>query len=157
MSSQIAAVRDAVVTAINTAAATPNTFSQTFTAKAKYIPVYDLATTDGLVVSVVPSSYTRANKSRSAVNKSVDIDIGIQKRLLASTTDPSDPEKLAEIDALLAFAEELADFFHPGSGQVGSTGFFYLTATIPDPLYDSDQMRHNHTFVSVVTVTFFKP
>src|SRR5437870_4790226 len=130
MSSQIATVRDAVVSALNTAAAVDGTFTETFTAKAKYVPLYDLAAQSGLAVSVVPKGYVRDNKSRSGVRKAIDIDIGIQKRLEnQSTTDPTDSTKLTEIDALLEFAEQLADFFHPGSGELASTGFYYLRAT----------------------------
>jgi hypothetical protein len=51
----------------------------------------------------------------------------------------------------MEFAEQLADFFHPAAGNLGSTGFYYLRATIPDPLYDPDAMRDNHAFQCVVT------
>lgn len=157
MSSQIAAVRDAVVSALNTAAATPDAFTQTFTAAAKYVPLYDLAV-GGLAVSVVPKEYLRENASRGGTKKTIDIDIGIQKRLAnQSTTDPTDATKLDEIDELMEFAEQLADFFGPGYGEIGSTGFYYLRATIPDPLYDPDAMREKHAFQCVVTVTFHKP
>jgi hypothetical protein len=97
MSSQIAAVRDAVVSALNTAAATPGTFTQTFTAKAKYVPLYDLAV-GGLAVSVVPRAYERENRSRASVMKTLDVDIGIQKRLAEPEHDGPDRPREAGRD-----------------------------------------------------------
>lgn len=150
MSSKVADVAAAVVTALNEAGS--SAFSQTFSAVRKYLPLADLKDLAGVAVTVVPKSMARENAARDSVRRDILIDIGVQKRLKDKTTDPADPARLAELDQLMQLVEEIAEFFEPG--QIGNTGYRWSMTEIPDPMFDQNHLRELHAFTSVVTVTF---
>ncbi len=149
MPSKIALLADAVKTSLNT-----GTFSQTFTAERKYIPAKSLeeletaAATDAPVVIVVARSNEIENLSRVDRQKTVDIGIGVQKRL-TQACDPGSEDGNAELDATLLFVEEIAAHFTPGE-----YGGALWVATKNDPIYDQEDLTNNRTFASMVIVTF---
>jgi hypothetical protein len=146
LSSQIVDVAEAVVTSLNTA------FSADFTATRKWIPKVDLDDLGTLTVTVAPRDYARANDTKGSVRRTIQIDIGIQKRL-GTTTNPEDPTKLSEIDELMELAEDIADHLNTAThGRYG--GAAHVLSEIPEPMYDRSIMDEHHVFQSVVTATF---
>lgn len=145
MSSQIASIADAMVTLLNA-----GTFTQEFTATRKWIPKVDLEDLGTICVTVVPKDYVRENETRISVRKTFQVDIGVQKRL-ETTTNPEDPTKLTEVDGLMGFMEEIANFFSNENGRIG--GAAWVRSEIPEPLYDQKLLDEDHIFFSRVTVT----
>lgn len=143
MSSQIVSAAEAVKSAINGAS-----LSQAFTATRKWVPKVDLEDLGTLTVTVVPKIYARTPETRGQCRREIQIDIGVQKRL-ASTTDPEDPAKLEEIDALMQLVEEMADVFQPGTYG----GARFVRSEVPDPMCDPAVMDDHNVFQSVVAVT----
>ena len=91
MSSQIVDVAEAVKTSLNA-----GTFSQTFTAMRKWVPKVALAALDTIAVTVVPKDYARENETRGETRRTIQIDIGIQKRFNYLETNPEDIQVLVK-------------------------------------------------------------
>ena len=144
MSSQIVDVAEAVKTSLNA-----GTFSQTFTAMRKWVPKVALAALDTIAVTVVPKDYARENETRGETRRTIQIDIGIQKRFNYLETNPEDPTKLDELDELMQLVEEIANYFTPG----GYGGARWVRTEIPEPMFDIQVLDKESTFTSVVTVT----
>lgn len=146
MSSKVAAVAEAVKTALNLAP--DGTFSQTFTAVRKYLPAADLQDLKDWQVTVVARSGEYSKLSRSANQRDVQIDVGLQKKI-ATTTNPATAGGNPELDAFLQFAEEVADFFKPGAYGPG-----LWLGTKHEPLVDPDHLLTQRVFTSLITLTF---
>jgi hypothetical protein len=149
MPSQIAALADAVKLALNTAV--PGTFSQAFTATRKYVPgiaLKDMGTT--LFVTVSPKSVDVENLTRTRKQKTVEIDVGIQKRLTPAC-NPTAEAGNAEIDPLMQFVEEVVNFFNPARTPIASANFVRVSN---DPAFTIEGLDQERTFTSLITVTF---
>ncbi len=145
MPSKIATLADAVKTSLN-----DGTFSQEFTAERKYIPAMkleDLAEDGGVIVLVVPRSNDIENVTRVDRMKTVEITIGVQKKL-TQTCDPGAESGNVELDAMLLLVEEIAAHFN---GKYGDATWI---RTSNDPIYDPEDLLERRTFASLVTVTF---
>ncbi|OQB78594.1 MAG: hypothetical protein BWX88_05154 [Planctomycetes bacterium ADurb.Bin126] len=135
-------IADAVAAELN-----GHTFSQAFTARRLYRPVFDLADMKTLHVSVVPKGVEMQGASRTLVQHDYLIDVGVQKKL---PTSPSGDN--TEIDALMALVEQIADFFRQRRLQAMPNVVWVKTENpsiyLPEHL---DQLRQ---FTSVLTLTF---
>jgi hypothetical protein len=146
MPAKIATLADAVKDALADA-----TFSQEITVERRYIPALkleDLEADAGVIVLVVPRSNEIENLSRSDRQKTVDISIGIQKRL-TQAADPGNEAANEELDEMLLLVEEIAEHFAPGA-----YGGAKWVRTRNDPIFDPEDLLNNRTFASLVTVTF---
>ena len=142
MSSQVATVAAAVVTALNA-----GTFVSAFTAERKYLPAVTLETlADALKVYVVPRTRVLERASRAVVEKDLRVDVAIMKRF--GTTDPTD------IDPLMELSEQIADFFVPGA--LSGTDAFFVRAE-QDPIIDYEKLATDRVFMGVVSLTFRVP
>lgn len=130
-------VADALVDLLNA-----GEFSQEFTAERTYLPKLEIKTT-GLQVMVVPKTIDYSRADRTTIGKDLQIDVGILKKLSSTDTD--------EIDALMAFAEEV-DVFLNTSRIV--EGFTWIGAE--RVLWSPDHLEQYHQFTSVSTLTFRK-
>lgn len=150
MPSKLIEIADAVVLELNTAAAVPDTFSQEFTAERRYVPKVELDDLD-LKVLVVPAGKRREQAARGAVHTEFDVEIGIVQRLAQGTTPESGTvADLAEIDALMEFAEEIVDFFE--GGDVFASCHLLQPAS-NDPIWSPEHLQNDKTFLSVVRLT----
>jgi hypothetical protein len=132
-------IADAVVTELN-----GHTFSQPFTAQRFYRPVFDLAEMSVLHVSVVPRGMTIERLDRSRNQHDMQIDIAVQKK--CQTCDN------AELDALMALVEEIADFFRLRRLTAYPNAVWVRTENVP--VYAPEHLEEYRQFTSVLTLTF---
>ncbi|HQL76235.1 MAG TPA: hypothetical protein PLD58_23890 [Phycisphaerae bacterium] len=135
-------IADAVVAEIN-----DHSFSQPVTAQRLFRPVFDLADMKTLHVSVVPKGVEMQGASRTLVQHDYQIDVGVQKKL---PTNPSGDN--AEIDALMALVEEIADFFRQRRLQALPNVVWVQTQNLP--IYSLEHLEQLRQFTSVLTLTF---
>jgi len=124
-----------------------HTFSRSFTAQRLYRPVFDLGEMKTLHVSVVPKGVELQGASRTLVQHDYQIDVGVQKKL---PTSPSGDD--AEIDALMALVEEIADFFRQRRLQTMPSAVWVQTQNLP--IYSQEHLEQMRQFTSVLTLTF---
>lgn len=98
-------IGDQIVTDLNVEA-----WDMEFTARRVYDPTVEMATTADLQVLVVAMEESSDRTSRASFKRDLTISIGLIKRL-ATTTNATDPAKVAEIDNLSGQAEAIAEWF----------------------------------------------
>ena len=138
--STIAAIADAVVAHINA-----GTFSQPVSAVRMYQPAFTLEDLADLLVSVVPRTTAIAAASRDSSVFECVIDVGVQKKLPADSTD-------AAIDALLDLVEEITDHLRlkrlPGAPEAAWAGIAH------EPVVAGESLEQHRVFTSVLSVTY---
>ena len=134
--SVIADIATAVVEALNA-----GEFSQEFTAVRHYLPTFDLKDMKDLHVSVVPKGVEMSTAGRGLAQDDVQIDVAVQKKLSAGD--------LAEIDALVALVQEIADFVR-STGRFGDAAWVRTENT---PIYSPEHLENLRQFTSVLTLT----
>lgn len=138
--STIAAIADAVVAHINA-----GTFSQPVSAVRMYQPAFTLEDLADLHVSVVPRTTAIAAASRDSSVFECVIDVGVQKKLPADSTD-------AAIDALLDLVEEITDHLRlkrlPGAPEAAWAGIAH------EPVVAGESLEQHRVFTSVLSVTY---
>ena len=97
-----------------------------------------------LHVTVVPRGVAKTPLNRSSVSVEVQVDIGVQKKLSQGDN--------AEVDALLALVEEIAEFFE--QRHLVAIPAAVWVKTEHKPLYAAEHMDELRQFTSVVTLTF---
>jgi len=135
----ITAIADAVVTELN-----GQSFSLSFTAQRHYQPRYELADLKILHVTVIPNGLTTATLGRGGTQQEVAIDIAVQQKLSA--------EANADLDPLLALAEEIAESFQPKRLATYPNAIWSKTEF--RAIYSTEHLQQNRQFTSVMTVTF---
>ena len=137
--STIIDIADAMVAELNAAA-----FSQAFQAQRHYRPVFDLAELKDLHVTVVPKGIELQGASRSLTQMDVQLDIGIQQKLVTGDA--------AELDALMNLVEEIADFFR--THRLSNMPNVAWVRTENVPIYLPEHVDQLRQFTSVLTLTF---
>ena len=137
--STIIRVADAVVSELN-----GGTFSQKFTAARFYRPIFDLKDMSDLHVSVVPKGIKIGRADRYSNMEDLAIDIAIQQKF--ETGDN------AELDALMALTQEIADFFCLRRLAAYPSAIWIGTENVP--VYAPDHLEELRQFTSVLTLTF---
>jgi len=140
--STITAIADAVVAELNGVAA--GTFSQPFVARRLYVPNFDLKDMKDLHVSVVPRGVELSTASRSLLQHDVQIDVAVQKKLPADTSNDQ-----AVTDELMGLVQEIADFLR----NVGHFGDAQWVKTENKPVYSSEHLEQLRQFSSVLILT----
>lgn len=132
-------VADAVAAELN-----GHAFTQPFTAKREYVPLFELPEMKTLHVTIVPKGMTVAQIARDRCTYDVQVDVAAQKKF--------DVGDSAELDPLLGLAEEIADFFRFKTlpGPLGAA----WTKTEHTALYGPEHMDRLRQFTSVLTLTF---
>ena len=119
-------------------------FSQPFTAVRSYLPRSDLAELKTLKVTVVPSGLIVVTASRGQSQQDVAIDVAVQQKLSG--------ENNADLDPLLALAEEIAAYFRGKRLTTFADAIWVKTEF--KTIYAPDHIDQLRTFTSVVTLTF---
>ena len=140
--STIIELADAVVVELNGAAA--GTFSQSFTAKRYYVPVFDLKEMRDLHVSVVPVGVETTTASRALLQHDVQLDVAVQQKFPQDTA-----VELEAIDDLMGLVQEISDFLR----AVGRFGDALWIKTENKPVYSPEHMGQLRQFTSVLTLT----
>ena len=135
----ITQVAEAVIAELNGA-----TLSQPFTAVRSYLPRSKLAELKTLKVTVVPSGLSVVTASRGQTQQDVAIDVAVQQKLTG--------EENADLDPLLALAEEIAAHFR--GKRLSSFSNAIWVKTEFKTIYAPDHIDQLRTFTSVVTLTF---
>lgn len=145
MSAKIIQLRDAVIGAINGrefAGIQPES-------QASFGSQIDLYKNVGLVVRVVTGALTdHERETRASFVSAPRIDIGIGKKL--ATTAEAD--RIAEVDALLSFVEEMHEFLADATLQLETKRAICEVAEI-DPLFSPDWFQKGE-FLSVLSLTY---
>jgi hypothetical protein len=136
---------DAVAYELNDAPS--GTFSPTFTAERKVLPVHELKDLKDLKVTVVPKAIEITGSTRATSQYDLVVDIGIQQKLPPATTDLD-----VNVTALGTLVDQIADYLRrrplsllPGVTWVGITN---------DPVYAPEHLLEQRVFTSVLTVTY---
>ena len=129
-----------------------HTFSAEFEAVRDYRPVLELQGLKTLRVSVVPKGVTMAPADRSRVQYDVEVDIALQKKLAAPSTDEEAPmNDKTQLDALMSLVEEFSSFLK--FKRLESVGAVWLK-TANEPIFAPDHLEQLRQFTSVLTVTY---
>jgi hypothetical protein len=150
MSSQVVAILGEVAGVITAAAGSLPAQVNVITAR---LPLAELANLDPslpvrvTVVPHLPDGRAISQEARGTAEDQVEIDIGIQRRVGNADGQPTD----ADIDALLALSEAIANLFKPG--RLPTSGSSWVR-TVHSVLFDPTHLIQHSTFTGVITVTF---
>ncbi len=133
-------------------------FAKLFYAKRAWSPFFDLSNFTEIQVNVVPRAEVRDRQTRGGV-AIIDyrLDIGVQQKV-AVDPDSIDPEtglgtaKVDDVDALVLFVEELADYLAVTPLTTGPK--CALTIATVDPVAYPDFLREKLLFTSVINLTY---
>lgn len=140
--SVIVQVADAVVDALNGAE-----FTFGFEARRAYIPIHDLRELGDLRVTVVPAGLTATTLDRTP-RHTFDhvVDVGIFRKV--------DPERIADVDALMRFAEEVVDLLRVAPLDLDGIPSVRCIGVANDPIFDPGLLDEKRVFASVATFTY---
>jgi len=115
--------------------------SRPFTAQRTLMPVKELAQLTTLQVIVVPRGVEIVLHTRSSCLQQVKIDVGICQKI--------DIQIPAQLDELVAFVDEVEKFLRqkPQANAQWKKSEYQT-------LYDPASLNQDHSFVSVITVTY---
>jgi len=140
-------IADAVVTEL---ASGGEGFSESFTPERRVLPHYELADLKDLRVTVVPRGVEITGASRTLSQHDVQIDIGIQKKLLAGAEAGTDVD--TQVAELLSLVEEIAEFLQRRPLAAMPQAVWVTTSN--EPIYAPDHLAETRLFTSVLTVTY---
>lgn len=119
-------------------------FSLPFTAERHYLPLFELPEMKDLHVTVVPNGITVAALGRDRAQYDCKVDVAVQKKL--------EGVENAEIDALMALVEEIAERFNRKRLLGMSEAAWVRTENVP--IYSHEHLSELRQFTSVITLTF---
>ena len=119
-------------------------FSIPFTAVRAYRPAYDLQEMQDLHVTVVPKSAGYSKLDRGRTQQEVAVDIAVQKRVAS--------EGAEELDPLMEFVQELADFLTGRPLGENPTAIWVKTAN--EPIFAQEHLSEMRQFTSLLTITY---
>ena len=129
-------IADAIVETINDA-----TLSVPVTAVRRYLVRFNQVDLAGLQVSVVPSERKDTMHTRGTINRSIMIDVGIQKRATQES----------ELDGLMDLTDEILGLFEFGCLVDPAATNVEIDHRL---LYDPETLEKNRIFTSIATLTF---
>lgn len=140
MSATVLQIADSVVAELNAA----DLSKKGFTATRLYVPNFDLEDMKELRVSVVPRDVEYLPLDRASNKLHATIDIAVQKKFSKGDTK--------EIDPLVAFVEEIADYF-----RLKRLSSFVAARCIKvenSVLYSTEHWLQFNQFTSLLSLTF---
>jgi hypothetical protein len=135
----IVTLADAVVSELN-----GEGWSLQFAARRLYRPRFEPADLKTLQVSVVPRSLVIEAASRADDSRQYQIDLAVQQKLDAETTE--------EIDPLLGLVEEIARHFRLRRPAAMPTAMCVKVEN--DPVYAVEHLDELRCFTSIITLSF---
>lgn len=135
----LVALADAIVAVLR-----DGTFSLPFEVQRGYCPVVDLPALDGALVTVIPKSLAISAATRADGFYDCAVDIGVQRKV--------DPDKPAELDALMKLVEEIGDRLR-GLRIAEPVAAAWLSLE-NEPVFASEHLAERSQFTSVLTVTY---
>lgn len=130
-------------------------FSQTFSIVRGHIPrdQFKSLTEDPRVI-VAPGGNTRDGGTRGGIVKTIQIHLATLAKLgTGQGSRTTDVDDLTALDALLAFTEDLEEYFVPLNNSVTAFGNYEVRSVRTDPSYDMEQIVKG-VFYSVMTIEF---
>lgn len=126
-------------------------WSQSFKAERKYQPTANFEEVDVLHVQVAPMTWNKQPDSRSEWSHEYTIDVGIQYRAGPNA------EITARFDELIKLVEEISDHYENTRPTLADCVLVAVSFGGPTGApYHHDSAHSNHTFVSVISLTFRK-
>lgn len=146
------AIADAIVTALNDAVAGEE-LSQTFTAERHYLPRFNVTKgeLDDLRVVVVPGEFNLKRFERTTAQRDDQATIGVLKKITTPRDKPLATLN-AELDPLIDFVEELAEFFAPDDDDPLTVGDAEVTEVAVTP-YVPDHIEDPRQFTGFLVLT----
>ena len=135
-------IADAVAAELN--AAPPDTFCQAFTARRRVLPEFDLEALSELQVTVVPKGVEITGATRTASQREIAVDIGLQKKLGADLE--------SEVAELLELTERIAAYL--SRRRLAAAPQAAWVAVANEPVYSPEHLAEQRAFTSVLTVTY---
>lgn len=145
MTAPAVTIANAVVAALNAADLSVDvTFSRA------YVPKFETAGVTALQGKVVPKSDGRAALNRSQDGATIQIDIGVMKRLQNTIAN-----EVTEIDGLLDVCEEIKSVVN--RQRLTDATDAICTGTAQDPMYSIEDVDGKRVFLAAITATFEIP
>ena len=135
-------IADALVTEL--ANAPTGTFSQAFTPERRVLPQFELSQLSDLKVTVVPRGIEVDNHTRMSSQYTIQIDIGVQKRL-GKDLD-------SEVEPMMQLVEEIIGYTRRLPLRNASTAVWVRTRN--EPIYSAEHLAEQRVFTSIITVTY---
>jgi len=143
--SLVTEIADAVAAELNAAA--PGTFSESFTAERKVLPVHELKDLVDLKVTVVPKAVEITGSTRAASQYEITVDIGVQRKLAPGNTDRD-----AKVTALGTLVDQIAEYLR--RRPLTAAPWASWVSISNDPVYAPEHLLEQRVFTSVLTVTY---
>jgi len=124
-------------------------FKEAFSAELRYLPPsLDQQVIGSLNVLVVPGPRSTQIESRSEQRRTVNVDIGVLKRIT--------PDDIDEADALLNLVESFGDYLAQDQNRSFSVtaGRVAWQGQEQDPLYYEEHLDNHNAFVTVLRITY---
>jgi hypothetical protein len=137
-------IADAVVTALNA-----DTFSAEFTATRMFRPEFKPQALAAITVVVVPRNWSSTLVSRNSSEHSCAVDVAVMKKV--------DSESAAELDPLLALADEIAAALQPMRFDDLNANCTAVENVNPESVIVLEHLHENRVFTCVVRATFTVP
>lgn len=144
MSNRYDLISQSVAAELNAAEA--GTFTQVFTAAARYIVVWKLTDLQNQVqVSITPRSAERTIETRTTDRIELILDIAVQTRC-----SPTDTDRVSE---LVDLVDQIERYLNRRSIENGSLWAQWRSSEI-DPLYDASMLHGDRVFTSIVSINY---
>jgi hypothetical protein len=130
-------IADALVAVLNA-----HEFTVDFTAVRKSLPEYDIASDTGLMVSVIPRSFSTELFTRDCYQDEIVVDIGVQKKVAPGVSLNS------EVAAVGTLCDEIMDFVR--TAALSTTWATIQKITIQTP-YAADHLEEYRVFTHVIS------
>ncbi len=143
--SLVTEIADAVAAELNAAA--PGTFSESFTAVRKVLPVHELKDLVDLKVTVVPKAVEITGSTRAASQYEITVDIGVQRKLAPGNTDLD-----AAVTTLGTLVDQIAEYLR--RRPLATAPWASWISLANDPVYAPEHLLEQRVFTSVLTVTY---
>jgi hypothetical protein len=125
-----------------------------FEAVRSYTPKLEVPDLDALRVIVVPGSYALEElEDETGWRREIGVQIGVLKRLSHRVAETGQEDN-AELDPLVDFVEDLADYFEDDPYVAPQR--FQLDSLQVDPVYDYESLVQQRKFLSVLHLTFMQ-
>lgn len=132
-------------------------FCLPFLAVRGYVPRFDLQDLSTRRVVVCPGGTQSTAADRGRTEHTHRLLIGVLKRLTVTASDNrTDVATLDELDAEIAFVDELRRWFAPDDNGIYTldSPAVQVASAACDPVYDHEKLHETRQFTSVVTVEF---
>jgi len=129
------------------------TFSQPIAPRRVWRLDQELKDVEEMLVVVLPVGRTQQRASRSESERDCTVEVGVLKKI-ATRGDSGEGTDVAEVDALLAFVEELGDWLMDGVLELAGGERAGVVVLENEPLLNREALEQDGVFSSVMRLTY---